>query len=151
MYRNTCIRSHFGLNYSLVIYGQLFVFEWWTLLIIYHARCNLWDKRMELFDQNICFWVFSNKLIAIIIFYIIFQLATKKIQLHMLRRHQNIHQTSFRGTLDLSQGNLTFLELELAACQTGPPAPGTPQWSCSMVELVEQSWKNWSRAVPNRP
>ncbi|CAD6270323.1 unnamed protein product [Miscanthus lutarioriparius] len=38
-----------------------------------------------------------------------------------------------------------------AAYQTVTFAPGTPQWSYSMVELVEQSRKNWSRAIPNRP
>jgi hypothetical protein len=31
------------------------------------------------------------------------------------------------------------------------PAPQTPRWSCSMVEFVERSWKNGSRAVPNTP
>jgi hypothetical protein len=31
------------------------------------------------------------------------------------------------------------------------PAPQTPRWSYSMVEFVERSWKNGSRAVPNTP
>jgi hypothetical protein len=57
------------------------------------------------------YMVLCIKLIMIIIFYIILKL--KKNQLHMVRRHQNINQTSYMGILDLSQSNLTFLELEL--------------------------------------
>jgi hypothetical protein len=58
------------------------------------------------------YMVLCIELIMIIIFYIILKL-TKNNQLHMVRTHQNINQTSYMGILDLSQSNLTFLELEL--------------------------------------
>ena len=53
---------------SLVMYGQLFVSEIWTLSIIHQALWNLHDKSMELFGRNIYFLLFSNKLNEIIIF-----------------------------------------------------------------------------------
>jgi hypothetical protein len=46
---------------------------------------------------------------------------------------------------------LGFLELELRCVPNRILSLETPQCSYSMVEWVEQSWKNWSRAVPNRP
>jgi hypothetical protein len=64
-----CIRMMDFVNYlSLVIYGQLFEFDWWTLLIIYHGHGSLLEKKYG------CF-IFSNKLMVVIWYYMIFQLA----------------------------------------------------------------------------
>jgi hypothetical protein len=55
--------------------------------------------------------------------------------------------TSFKEAFDNSHQNLTILELDLGCMSNTSKNSETPQWSCSIVELVKQSYKMWSGVV----
>jgi hypothetical protein len=66
---------------------------------------------------------------------------------HSYPSNISIHHS--KGTRDIFHQNLNFLELELGYKPNTSVIYETLQWSCSILELVEQSWSLWSRAVPN--